>query len=126
MALDLRGRILGYGFGGGEARQISVCPGSRVAAELVARGRQLGVAVRGLRLLRRLSYARLPVNTRGIQPSQATLRCQADDASSVHAEVRDYQSGSGGYSAGGALTRQDRLPAELSANTLQILNDGLG
>jgi hypothetical protein len=90
MALDLRGRILGYGFGGGEVRQLSVCPGSRLATELVARGRELGVAVRDLRSLQELRYARLPVDARAIEPGFATARCNSADASSVHAEVRDY------------------------------------
>jgi hypothetical protein len=90
MALDLRGRILGYGFGGGEVRQVSVCPGSLLATELVARGRELGVAVRDLRSLEELRYARLPVDALAIEPSRATVRCDSADASSVHAEVRDY------------------------------------
>jgi hypothetical protein len=90
MAIDLRGRILGYGFGGGEARQLSVCPGSRLAAELVARGRELGVAIRELQSLGELRYARLPVDGRAIEPGRATVRCNSEDAASVHAEVRDY------------------------------------
>jgi hypothetical protein len=90
MALDLRGRILGYGLGRGEARRISVCPGSLLATELVARGRELGVAVRDLRSLRELRYARLPVDARTIEPERAALRCDDEAASSVHVEVRDY------------------------------------
>ena len=35
MALDTRGRVLGYGFGEGETRAISICPGATRSAELV-------------------------------------------------------------------------------------------
>ena len=53
MALDPSGRILGYGFGQGAVRRISVCPGGRVAAELLDRGRRRTlVAVRSLESLR--------------------------------------------------------------------------
>ena len=48
MALDARGRVLGYGFGEGETRAISVCPGATRSAELVLRRRGLSVAVRDL------------------------------------------------------------------------------
>jgi hypothetical protein len=51
MALDERGRVLGYGFGQGGVRAISVCPGSGAAAELVQRGRTTLVAVRSLTTL---------------------------------------------------------------------------
>ena len=44
MALDLRGRVIGYGRGRGETRDISVCPGALRAAELVVDGRSLEVA----------------------------------------------------------------------------------
>jgi hypothetical protein len=61
LALDGRGRILGYGFGEGLLRRISVCPGSRVAAELVDRGRRSTfVAVRSLESLQVLSAADVP------------------------------------------------------------------
>ena len=36
--LDPRDRILGYGFGQGAVRRISVCPGSRAAASSTAAG----------------------------------------------------------------------------------------
>jgi hypothetical protein len=61
LALDGGGRILGYGFGEGLVRRISICPGSRVAAELVDRGRRMTlVAVRSLESLQVLSSAELP------------------------------------------------------------------
>jgi hypothetical protein len=64
MALDRRGRILGYGFGHGNVRRISICPGSQVAAELVERGRRRTlVAVRELSSLRVLSSAAVPRST---------------------------------------------------------------
>jgi hypothetical protein len=64
MALDPRGRILGYGFGEGAVRRISVCPGGRVAAELLDRGRERTfVAVRSLESLRVLSAVQLPRHT---------------------------------------------------------------
>jgi hypothetical protein len=61
MALDRRGRILGYGFGQGAVRRISVCPGGRVAAELVDRGRRRTmVAVRSLESLEVVSRTEVP------------------------------------------------------------------
>jgi hypothetical protein len=61
LALDRRGRILGYGFGEGAVRRISVCPGGRVAAELVDRGRRRTfVAIRSLESLEVLSAAEVP------------------------------------------------------------------
>jgi hypothetical protein len=64
LALDRRGRILGYGFGEGSVRRISVCPGSAVAAELVDRGRaRTFVAVRSLESLQVLTTAEVPRHT---------------------------------------------------------------
>jgi hypothetical protein len=61
MALDERGRVLGYGFGEGSVRRISVCPGSRVAAELVDRGRpRTFVVLRSLETLEVLSSTAVP------------------------------------------------------------------
>jgi hypothetical protein len=90
LALDRRGRILGYGPGQGEVREISVCPGERRAAELVLRGRRLSVAVRDLRTLRVLSVSRLPVSGSSLDPGSATVHCADAAAASVHAAVRDY------------------------------------
>lgn len=64
IALDRGGRILAYGPGAGEAEAISVCPGSRRAAELVAPGSGWAVAVSDVATLRtvreiRLRYAAL-------------------------------------------------------------------
>jgi hypothetical protein len=52
MALDLRGRAVGYGPGRGETLRISICPRSRRSVELTASGGQLNLTVRDLRLLR--------------------------------------------------------------------------
>jgi hypothetical protein len=77
MALDARGRILGYGFGQGSVRRISVCPGGRVAAELLDRGRQRTlVAVRSLESLEVLSTADVPRHTTELtcaDPAGATV-----------------------------------------------------
>ena len=77
MALDARGRILGYGFGQGAVRRISVCPGGRVAAELLDRGRRRTlVAVRSLESLEVLSTADAPRHTTELacaDPAGATV-----------------------------------------------------
>ena len=73
MALDDRGRILGYGFGAGTVRRVSVCPGSRVAAELVDLDRRRSVvAVRSLPSLRVRSTARVPRAIRELMCSDAS------------------------------------------------------
>lgn len=48
LALDGRGRTLGYGLGGGKTLGLSVCPGGRRAAELVKRGSNTALAIREL------------------------------------------------------------------------------
>jgi hypothetical protein len=90
LALDRRGRILGYGPGQGEVREISVCPGEHRAAELVVRGRGLWVAVRDLRTLRVVSVSRVPASGSSVDPGSATVDCADAVAASVHAAVREY------------------------------------
>ncbi len=64
MALDRRGRVLGYGLGAGDVSEISVCPGSRRSAELVrSRASTDVVAVRDLRTLRIVHSRRAPKDT---------------------------------------------------------------
>jgi hypothetical protein len=60
MALDRRGRILAYGFGGGQTTAVSACPGGARAAELVTRGRRTVLALRRLSDLRVLRESRVP------------------------------------------------------------------
>ena len=84
MAFDNGGRILGYGFGAGTVRRISVCPGSRVAAELVdLDGRRSVVAVRSLRSLRVRSTVRVPHSIR-------ELMCSNASGAVVYATATDY------------------------------------
>jgi hypothetical protein len=84
MALDPRGRILGYGFGEGAVRRISVCPGGRVAAELFDRGRRRTfVAVRSLESLEVLSMAEVPRHT-------TELACADTGGATVYAGGIDY------------------------------------
>lgn len=85
MALDERGRILGYGLGAGEVQQISVCPGGQLAAELVARRTGWTVAARDLRSLRVLWSVQLPMRSPEIYPGGATVRCADASAGVVHA-----------------------------------------
>jgi hypothetical protein len=85
MALDERGRILGYGFGTGEVQQISVCPRAQRAAELVARRTGWTVAVRDLRSLRVLWSGKLPLRSPELYPGGATVRCSDPSAAVVHA-----------------------------------------
>jgi hypothetical protein len=85
MALDARGRILGYGFGQGAVRRISVCPGGRAAAELLDRGRRRTlVAVRSLQSLEVLSTADVPRHT-------TELACADPDGATVYAGGIDYR-----------------------------------
>jgi hypothetical protein len=51
LALDDRGRTLGYGGGRGETLALGICPGSRVAVESVLDGHEAFLAVRDLRTL---------------------------------------------------------------------------
>jgi hypothetical protein len=75
MALDDRGRILGYGFGAGEVQQISVCPSAQLAAEVVAGRTGWTVAARDLRSLRVVWSVKLPMRSRELYPGAATVRC---------------------------------------------------
>jgi hypothetical protein len=84
MALDAGGRILGYGFGQGAVRRISVCPGGRVAAELLDRGRRRTlVAVRSLESLDVLSTAEVPRHT-------TELACADPAGATVYSGGIDY------------------------------------
>jgi hypothetical protein len=83
MALDRRGRILGYGFGRGSVRRISVCPGSHRTVELFESGRRTLYAVRSVRSLRVLRTARLPRDT-------VELACANRRGSWVFAAAVDY------------------------------------
>src|SRR5918992_1465728 len=68
-----RGRVLGYGFGQGAVRRISVCPGARLAAELVDRGRRLAaVVVRSLESLAVVSAAEVPRHMTELSCADAT------------------------------------------------------
>jgi hypothetical protein len=89
MALDERGRILGYGFGEGSVRRISVCPGGGAAAELVDRGPSRSfVVVRSLESLRVLSAAAVPRHT-------SDLTCADAGGATVYAGGVDYARGNG-------------------------------
>jgi hypothetical protein len=90
MALDARGRVLGYGPGRGETVRISVCPGARRAAELVVAGRSLRVALRDLRSLRVVRSAIVPVGKRPPDPGFAWLRCADTEGAAVHVATADY------------------------------------
>lgn len=90
MALDQRGRILGYGFGEGEVRNISVCPGSLLAAELVAVPGASTVAIRDLRTLEIIRESRLPRRADQLEPGQTNVHCDDSAALSVHAGFGDY------------------------------------
>ena len=90
MALDSRGRVLGYGPGRGETRDISVCPGALRAAELVVAGRSLRVALRDLRSLQVVRSAIVPVGRRSLDPGRAWLRCADAEGAAVHVAVADY------------------------------------
>jgi hypothetical protein len=90
MALDARGRLLGYGFGQGETRAISVCPGAGRSVELVATPRAISVAVRDLRTLAVIRSAALPVRSWTFDPGRTTpLHC-ADADGTAHVAVGDY------------------------------------
>jgi hypothetical protein len=91
MALDARGRIIGYGFGAGEAQQISVCPGAERAAELVAGRRGASVAVRDLHSLRVLWSVKLPTRSAARYDGTATVRCSDASASVVYATAHEFK-----------------------------------
>ena len=90
MALDARGRVVGYGSGRGETRRLSVCPGSRLAAELFIDRRTVGVAVRELGSLRVVRSARLPLNGLRFDPEAGTVSCADAQAASVHVGIYEY------------------------------------
>jgi hypothetical protein len=91
MALDARGRILGYGFGAGEVQQISVCPGAQRVAELVVGRRSASVAVRDLRSLRVLWTVKLPTRSAARYDGAATVRCSDASASVVYATAHEFK-----------------------------------
>jgi hypothetical protein len=91
MALDARGRVLGYGFGEGETRAISVCPGATRVAELVVGPRAVRVALRDLRTLEVIRSAALPVPAPGFDSGRSSpLHCADADGAAVHVAVGDY------------------------------------
>jgi hypothetical protein len=91
MALDTRGRVLGYGFGEGETRAVSVCPGALRSAELVVRRHAVKIAVRDLRTLEVIRAATLPVQPRRLDPGRVTpLDCADAEGAAVHVAVGDY------------------------------------
>jgi hypothetical protein len=59
LALDARGRTLAYGGGGGIATEVSPCPGSRRAVEVVEQEARTTLAVRQLRTFRVVRTTRL-------------------------------------------------------------------
>lgn len=63
MALDRRGRVLGYGFGPGQVTAVSVCPGAGVVAELVESARGTIVALRRVNDFRLMRRVRAPGGT---------------------------------------------------------------
>jgi hypothetical protein len=91
MALDARGRVLGYGFGEGETRAISVCPGATRSAELVMGRRAVSVAVRDLNTLDVIRSATLPLARRRLDIGRdIPLHCADADGAAVHVAVADY------------------------------------
>jgi hypothetical protein len=90
IALDARGRILGYGFGGGEVQNISVCPGSERTVEMVASRGRFSLAVRDLHSLELLWSTALPMRATDISPDRAVVHCADPGAAAVYAGVRDY------------------------------------
>lgn len=80
LALDARGRTLAYGRGTGALAAFGVCPGSRVAVELVA-GRRAYLAVRALPRLRLL--ARRPLGTAIADNGAPSVSCRSRDGRDV-------------------------------------------
>jgi hypothetical protein len=71
IALDAKGRTLGYGVGSGTVRQVAGCPGGRRVAELVHRGSSHFAVIRDLPTFFLVREQRLP-RREGGSPS---LRC---------------------------------------------------
>jgi hypothetical protein len=71
IALDAKGRTLGYGVGSGTVQHYAACPGGRRVVELVRRGSGLVVAVRELPMFWLVREQRLPRREYGV----ASLRC---------------------------------------------------
>jgi hypothetical protein len=91
MALDERGRVLGYGFGEGETRAVSVCPGATRSAELVLGRRAVSVAVRDLRTLQVIRSADLPLRRQRVDIGrQFPVHCGDAEGAAVHVTVADY------------------------------------
>jgi hypothetical protein len=91
MALDTRGRVLGYGFGEGETRSISVCPGAARSAEVVMGRRSVRVAVRDLNTLGVARSVALPLRRNQLDTGRPfPLRCADADGAAVHVAVGDY------------------------------------
>jgi hypothetical protein len=91
MALDGRGRILGYGFGEGELQRISLCPGAQLAAELVVRRNRVSVALRDLRSLRELWSVPLALEEAQLYDGASTVRCSDASASAVYATAHEFK-----------------------------------
>jgi hypothetical protein len=91
MALDARGRVLGYGFGEGETRAISVCPGAARFAELVRKPGAVTVAVRDLGTLAVVRSVSLPLLRRQLDDGREfPLHCADAEGAAVHVAVGDY------------------------------------
>jgi hypothetical protein len=91
MALDARGRLLGYGFGEGETRGVSVCPGATRSAEFVVGRREVSVAVRDLRTLQVIRSVDLPVRHARFDIGRAyPVHCADAEGAAVHVAVADY------------------------------------
>lgn len=71
IALDTKGRTLGYSVGSGTVRQVAGCPGGRRVAELVQRGPNHVVAIRDLPTFWLIREQPVPLRMEGV----ATLRC---------------------------------------------------
>jgi hypothetical protein len=93
LALDARGRTLGYGRGPGKVASFGVCPGSRLAVELVS-GRRAHVAVRALPRMRLV--ARRPLGLSGGGSFEPAVSCRSRGASEIAVFVtRPFRRGVG-------------------------------
>lgn len=91
LALDARGRTLGYGRGAGRVAAFGVCPGSRLALELLP-GRRAYLAVRALPRMRLLS--RRPLGIAAGSGYEPDVSCRARDGSEAAVFVtRPFRSG---------------------------------